>query len=103
MKIIIAGDLVPTEGNYSHFEQGDVRKLLGIELEAIWESADIRIANLEAPITDGNNPIQKAGPNLRIPTRCVKGLKSLDLTAWRSVIWPIIILWIMDLWAYQTQ
>ena len=78
MKIIIGGDLVPTESNYDLFEKGDVETLLGTELLNIWRDSDIRIFNLEVPLTDERNPIEKCGPNLIAPTRTATGIKALE-------------------------
>ncbi|WP_334103101.1 CapA family protein [Mesotoga prima] len=78
MKIIIGGDLVPTESNYDLFEKGDVKTLLGEELLNTWRDSDIRIFNLEVPLTDESNPIEKCGPNLISPTRTATGIKALE-------------------------
>ncbi|WP_214079744.1 CapA family protein [Mesotoga sp.] len=78
MKIIIGGDLVPTESNNGLFENGDVEALLGKELLNIWRDSDIRIFNLEVPLTDKEDPIEKCGPNLIAPTKTVKGIKALE-------------------------
>lgn len=78
MKILIGGDLVPTESNYDLFEKGDVETLLGKELLNIWRDSDIRIFNLEVPLTDERNPIEKCGPNLIAPTRTAAGIEALE-------------------------
>jgi len=78
MQILIAGDLVPTQSNIALFTVADVRTLLGEELLFLWNSADMRIFNLEAPITDELNPISKCGPNLIAPTSTIKGIKALN-------------------------
>jgi len=78
MQLLIAGDLVPTQSNINLFSAGSVDKLLGDELIFLWNSADRRIFNLEAPITDELNPIAKCGPNLIAPTGTIKGIKALN-------------------------
>jgi len=78
LKILIRGDLVPTESNYDLFGKGDVETLLGKELLNIWRDSDIRIFNLEVPLTDESNPIEKCGPNLISPTRTATGIKALE-------------------------
>lgn len=80
MEILIAGDLVPTQSNINLFNKADVNSLLGEDLLAIWKSADIRIFNLEVPLTDKENPIDKCGPNLIAPTSTIEGIKALDPT-----------------------
>ncbi len=78
-KILIAGDLVPTQLNYDLFEKGTAQEILGKELAAKWEKADVRIANLEAPVADKGRPILKSGPNLSFPARCASGFKELNI------------------------
>lgn len=78
LNILIGGDLVPTPTNAALFSNGDVTSLLGEELFSIWGKADIRIFNLEVPLTDRENPISKCGPNLIAPTTTVKGIKALN-------------------------
>ena len=80
MKIIIGADTVPTESNRALFSEGNVRKLLGEELLEIWNSSDVRILNLEVPITDRMDPIKKCGPNLVAPKSTIKGIRALDPT-----------------------
>lgn len=77
MQIIIGGDLVPTNSNNDLFNAGDSTALLGEKLISIWNSADMRIFNLEVPLTDNEEPIDKYGPNLIAPTSTVKGIKAL--------------------------
>lgn len=80
VKIMIAGDLVPTETNQALFAAGDVEGLLGRTLKEKWEKSDLRIFNLEAPLVDEGQPIVKSGPNLKIKTDCVRGIQALNPT-----------------------
>ena len=80
MKLVIGGDLVPTQSNLNLFSKGDINTLLGRELLSLWNSADIRIFNLEVPLVDKEDPINKSGPNLIAPTRTVNGIKALNPT-----------------------
>lgn len=80
IKMIIGGDLVPTQSNYKYFKNGDINKLLGEELENILKESDYRIFNLEAPITMLQNPIKKCGPSLKIDPLCFNGIKKLNPT-----------------------
>lgn len=77
MKILIAGDLAPTQSNFDLFNSGSTEQLLGEELLRIWDSAEARIFNLETPLADSETPIDKCGPNLVAPTNTVKGIKAL--------------------------
>lgn len=78
MKLLIGGDLVPTQSNIDLFNKADITALLGEELLALWNSADMRIFNLEVPLVDKEEPIDKCGPNLISPTSTVKGIKGLN-------------------------
>ena len=77
MQLLIAADLVPTKSNIDLFNKADIKTLLGEELFSIWNLADVRIFNLEVPLVDKKNPIDKCGPNLIAPTSTAKGIKAL--------------------------
>lgn len=80
MKIMIGADLSPTPLNFSLFENGDVKALLGEELVQLLGSADYRIFNLERPLTDTESPIVKWGPCLSAPSRTIEAIKKMDVT-----------------------
>lgn len=79
MSVIIGADIVPTTSNLELFEKGRINKLVGSELLNILQSADYRIFNLEAPLTDAIAPIEKHGPALSAPSKSVIGLKGLSV------------------------
>lgn len=79
MGIIIGGDLVPTQRNSSYFIEKRTDKLLGADLETLLRDADYRIFNLEAPLTDAINPLDKCGPNLSAPIQCAAGYKAMGI------------------------
>lgn len=74
----ISGDLVPTRSNADFFASGDIGRALDDRLLAALMEADVRLINLEAPLADSASPIPKAGPAMRAPTACVRGLKALE-------------------------
>jgi hypothetical protein len=78
MELLIAGDLAPTQSNIELFKKADLISLLGKELLQIWHSADIRIFNLETPLVEKLNPIEKCGPNLFAPLISINGIKELN-------------------------
>jgi len=78
MDILIAGDLVPTYSNIELFNNSEMNALLGTELLSLWNSVDIRMFNLEVPLTDDEAPIDKCGPNLIAPKSTVNGIKALN-------------------------
>ncbi len=77
MELLIAGDLVPTNSNINLFSNADLKTLLGEELIHLWHSADIRIFNLETPLIERLEPIDKCGPNLFAPLTTINGIKAL--------------------------
>lgn len=79
MSIIIGADLVPTESNFSLFEKGDAKSLVGEELLGVLNSAAYRIFNLETSLADKKTPIKKCGPALIAPTKTVEGYKALGV------------------------
>ncbi|WP_231507838.1 CapA family protein [Bacillus sp. UNC41MFS5] len=80
MQLLIAGDLVPTKSNESLFNSGQIETLIGNKLVEIWQSADMRLVNLEVPLTDQETPIIKNGPNLKASTSTIHGIKNLNPT-----------------------
>ncbi len=76
MRILIGGDVVPTAENRDAFEAGDAAALLG-GLLPLWEGADLRMFNLECPITDEKTRLFKNGPSLTAPSACLNGIRAL--------------------------
>ena len=81
IKIVIAGDLLPSENNYSLFEKGDALELFGEDICRLFSDADFSVANLEGPLTDSIKPQKKAGPATKAPTSTITGIKKLGLSA----------------------
>lgn len=76
-KMIIGADLVPWKTNYDLFEEGNVQKLIGKELEKELFNADFRVFNLETPVCTHKDPIYKCGANFITPPETLKGVKAL--------------------------
>lgn len=83
MGIIIGADFIPTEYNSMLFNDGEVNRLISNEKENnlldIIVSADYRIFNLEGPLYDGNSPIKKSGPILRLDTASINTYKDIGV------------------------
>lgn len=79
MSILIGADLVPTENNIEFFKNANINELLGNELFELLNQADYRIFNLEVPLTDFPEPIQKNGPCLIAPSKCIEGYKAMKV------------------------
>ncbi len=80
VSLLIAADLVPTKSNYDLFMSGKIDALIGPNLVKVLEDADLRIFNLETPLTDEVKPIIKCGPNLFAPTAAIHGIIALNPT-----------------------
>lgn len=80
-KIIIAGDLLPSEKNYTLFEEGDVEKLFGDKILQLFSHADYSILNYEGTLTESNINLEKNGPRLKAPRKTINGIKNLGVSA----------------------
>lgn len=81
IKILVAGDLLPSEENYALFERGDVVTLFGDRVCQLFGQVDFSIANLEGPLTDSTVPQIKDGPIIKAPRATVTGIQKLGLSA----------------------
>lgn len=79
MKIVIGADIVPTKTNIQYFCDGTINNIIEDDLENVLKNADFRIFNLETPLTDNEKPIEKCGPNLIAPSKCINGMKKLNV------------------------
>ena len=79
MKIIIAGDIVPTKENLNLFTQQNFIEEFDQDFKKRWIDADYRIFNLESPLGSSEKlkQIKKSGPNLLSDVACINGIKSL--------------------------
>lgn len=79
MNILIGADLVPTKSNMNYFENENIEKLVDNNLLKILKEAEYKIFNLEVPLVDNENPINKCGPNLIASTKSGLGIKALGI------------------------
>ncbi len=77
MKILVAGDLVPTENNKDRFARKDFINCFDKEFSNIWNKAEFRIFNLECPLGENDNKIDKNGAILQANSNTINGIKSL--------------------------
>lgn len=75
IKVVIGGDICPTERDQSLFKQGNAAGIFHDLLEE-FATADLTVANLEFPLIEETSPIRKTGPVLAAPSDCAKGLVS---------------------------
>ena len=78
-RIIIAGDLFPTETNHPFFSSGDAPSLFGDEIIRLFKGADLKVCNLEGALTDGKERCVKTGPVKTAPTSSVNAYKALGI------------------------
>ena len=77
--IIIGADMVPTKSNFQLFMNDKIDDLVGKELIDILKKSDFNIFNLELPLTDSNNYIDKLGICLKAPKATINAYKSLEI------------------------
>ena len=77
MRILLAGDLVPTDANSAVFSSAGVEQLLGEQLLSLWNSADYRAFNLECAVTDSAERLVKNGPALVVPAGVLHGIRAM--------------------------
>ena len=78
-KIIIVGDLFPTQENVGYFSNGDVESLFGKEILHLFTNADYRFCNLEGALTDHPDKCRKTGPVKVAATSAVAAYKKLGI------------------------
>jgi len=78
LTVLIGGDVYPSGRTIPSFIEGDARSIFH-DLIDEFEASDLRIINLECPLTNIINPIQKVGLNLSTDTDCVKALKNAHI------------------------
>lgn len=81
IRIIVAGDLFPSEENYDLFTKGEVESLFGNDICKLFAQVDFSIANLEGALTDSTTVQQKDGPGIKAPKEMINGIKGLGLSA----------------------
>lgn len=78
-KIIIVGDLFPTDQNVSFFSKGDIDSLFGKEITQLFSGADFCVCNLEGALTDYPDKCRKTGPVKVATTSAVEAYKKLGI------------------------
>lgn len=78
-RIVIVGDLFPTESNCALFNSGDKGTLFGDDICHIFARADLAICNLEGALSDRDTRCVKTGPIKIAPTSAVNAYKELGV------------------------
>ncbi|EDP71462.1 possible poly-gamma-glutamate synthesis protein (UI:99417512) [Flavobacteriales bacterium ALC-1] len=79
MRILIGGDIKPTERDIDFFIEGDAHKIWG-DMMPEFKSADFTIANLENPLIDQETPIQKSGAVFGSPKEILNAIKNVNIS-----------------------
>lgn len=74
VKIVITGDFCPINRNQDFIDHNDFGSVFGA-FSDISKSADLAITNLECPLTETNNPIEKAGPCIKAKPNAIQALQ----------------------------
>ncbi len=75
ISIAITGDCCPFGSAIELIEAGSSADILK-DVQPFLNSADLRIIQFEAPLTNNETPIAKSGPNLKCPPECVDFVKA---------------------------
>ena len=78
VKLLIAGDIMPTDDNVQLMIDGKVDALMGDALD-VFKAADFRFCNFEGVLTDRGVAINKCGPNLRATPAAGRVLKDIGI------------------------
>ena len=78
MEVIFGGDFFPGK-RWGEKIINSSSSIFSKEILKFIEAADLRIINLEAPLTISNNPIKKIGPNLKCHPSVVKSLNNTKI------------------------
>lgn len=78
VSIIIGGDVCPIGKNLKYFIKGEAERILN-DLYDEFVHADLTIINLEAPLIDDEDPINKVGPTIGVPTDCIHGIREMGI------------------------
>lgn len=79
-KILIFGDICPTDDTRAAFESGSGATLFG-EIYPLMQEAAYCIANLECALTDTPTPVEKCGPVLYGATKCAQTIADAGVNA----------------------
>ena len=78
MKLLLLGDVCPTQETSLLFHNVQVDELFG-DVRSLFETSDFSFVNLECTLTESNNEIKKFGPVLRAPKNTARTLKELGV------------------------
>ena len=80
-RIVIAGDLLPSEKNMKLFEEGSAKAIFGEKITDLFSQSNFSIFNLEGPLTESSKAMEKTGPVIKASKGCIRGIKGLGVKA----------------------
>lgn len=78
VEILIGSDVCPINRNAEMFRSGDAHAIF-TDLLPEFQRADLAVVNLECPLIDRPQPIEKAGPVLEAEARAIGALKNASV------------------------
>jgi len=69
--VLIGGDFFPTNDNEKYFRKDGVKRLFNADVINLLNSADLKVFNLEGPLSKKGIKAKKCGPNLSADESCV--------------------------------
>ncbi|MFW6270013.1 MAG: CapA family protein [Bacillota bacterium] len=67
---LFVGDFCPRHESGEYIADGNSKAIMSNSLKDIFEKT-LSVINLEAPLTNNNNPIPKSGPNIKLFPECI--------------------------------
>lgn len=85
--VLFAGDICPRAAGLDALMEGKVADVFK-EVKPVFDSADLRVVQWETTVTDSETPIDKTGPNLKVPQKCTEIISHLkvDVADRKSVV-----------------
>jgi len=74
--ILFAGDICPRATGLDAIMEGKVAEVFK-EVKPVFDAADLRVVQWETTITESETPIDKTGPNLKVPYKCAEIISHL--------------------------
>ena len=81
VRIVIAGDLLPSGKNEKLFEEGNAQAVFGDRIIELFRDSDYSIFNLEGPLTDTKQLMEKTGPSIKASSASIEGIANLGVKA----------------------
>ena len=75
--ILFAGDICPRAVGLDAVMEGKVAEIFK-EVKPVFDAADLRVVQWETTITESETPIDKTGPNLKVPYKCAEIISHLN-------------------------